>query len=885
MGKINAIKGKNKNKSVSSIKTTDNKIVDQKGAIANELGKHFQNISNGKNGSEAFKKYRKRDQPNTDFHTETTKVYNLSIKISELKNILKNSKDTSPGIDGIPYIMIRQLSEESLKYILEFYNWIFLKHEFPEKWKAAVIVPILKPGKDSTKCSSYRPIALISCLSKILEKILNKRLMWYLEKYNLIDKSQCGFRPGRSTTDHTTRLTSDIQEALVNNEYHISIFLDLAKAYDTVWRQVILNQLMRFDIKGHLAFYIKNFLENRKIKVKVGNFLSENFLLDLGVPQGSSLSVTLFLIAINTILDFIPKNLQKSLFVDDCRLSLRVKYLNDETKKTLQSILNKLEKWASQTGFKFAEGKSEILICTRKIPKIVPKLELTLDNKKLKIVTEKKFLGVWFDWRMTWETHIQTVKNDCTRALRLLKTIAFSKYKTDTKMLIRIYKTMILPKIEYGSLAYGTASITKLKKLDPIHHQALRICLGAFHTTPIESLYTETNLHSLSYRRKIVGIKYYARTLTIPKQNTICNLHDTRRDRLFRDSKRFETAAMKIRLDMAELDIQFPPILEQHTPDVPPWITPTTNTCFDMERLPKNNTPAIEIVNDFLTHKHISDIDIYTDGSKTDFGVGSGLAVRGTSRNNSNFTLAKKEQSSKASILSAELKAISYSLDYLSNLRNKTCTIYSDSKGAIQSIMQYEPKNPLVQEIKTKLTRASTNSNNITFCWVPAHTGITGNEKADEQAKLASAITASTLLPVIATDFYAHIHTQGKKWLQNQWDSHDRNKLHLVDPKIGEKNYHTFLTRREEIKYNRIRLGHSRLTNKYLASGEEAPICILCNQPVTIRHIFTNCPLYAEARNRFFPGRSLKNILSRKNKENCMKVIHFLKYTNLFNEI
>ena len=81
---------------------------------------------------------------------------------------------------------------------------------------------------------------------------------------------------------------------------------------------------------------------------------------------------------------------------------------------------------------------------------------------------------------------------------------------------------MILPKIEYGSLAYGTASITKLKKLDPIHHQALRICLGAFHTTPIESLYTETNLHSLSYRRKIVGIKYYARTLTIPKQNTIC---------------------------------------------------------------------------------------------------------------------------------------------------------------------------------------------------------------------------------------------------------------------------------------------------------------------------------------------------------------------------
>ena len=882
-GKINAMKGKNKNKSVSSIKTTDSKIVDQKGEIATELAKHFQNISNGQNSSEAFKNFRENNQNYLDFNTNTTKVYNLGIKITELKNILKKSKDTSPGMDGIPYIMIRQLPEDSLKYILDFYNRIFLKHEFPEKWKAAVIIPILKPGKDSTKCSSYRPIALISCLSKILEKILNKRLMWYLEKNKLIDKSQCGFRQGRSTTDHTTRLTSDIQEALVNNEYHISIFLDLEKAYDTVWKQVILNQLLKFDIKGHLAFYIKNFLEHRSIKVKVGNYFSENFLLDLGVPQGSSISVTLFLIAVNTILDFIPGNIQKSLFVDDCRISLRAKFLDQKTKDRLQSILNNLEKWASQTGFKFAEGKSELLICTRKIPKTTPNLGLFLDNKKLKIVTEKKFLGVWFDWRMTWKTHINNVRSDCMRALKLLKTIAFSKNKTDTKMLLRIYKTMILPKLEYGCLAYGTASVNNLKILDPIHHQALRICLGAFHTTPIKSLYVETNLHSLSYRRKILGIKYYARTLTIPKQNTICNLYDTRRDELFRDSKRFETVAIKIRLDMKELDIHFPPILEQHLSVIPPWIIPVTKTCFDMEKFPKNEIPSAEIVSEFLKHKHNSDIDIYTDGSKTELGVGSGLAVYRTP--NSRPKLACKPQSSKATILSAELKAISYSLDSIYNLRKTNCTIYSDSKGSLQSIQQYDPKNPLVQEIQRKLTLASTHSNKVIFCWIPAHTGIPGNEKADEQAKLASATTPSTLSSVLAKDLYAHIHIQGKKWLQHQWDSEDQNKLHFVDGKIGEKNYHCFLTRREEIKYNRIRLGHTRLTNKHLAAGEGPPICIMCNRPITTRHIFSKCPLYTEARNKFFPGKNFKSILSRKSNENSIQVTNFLKYTKLFNEI
>ena len=99
------------------------------------------------------------------------------------------------------------------------------------------------------------------------------------------------------------------------------------------------------------------------------------------------------------------------------------------------------------------------------------------------------------------------------------------------------------------------------------------------------------------------------------------------------------------------------------------------------------------------------------------------------------------------------------------------------------------------------------------------------------------------------------------------------------------KNYHSFPTRLEEIKYNRIRLGHSRFTNKFMAAGDDSPICLMCNCPITILHIFTECPLYAEARNRFFPGKFFKGIMSRKSKDNCIKVINFLKYTDLFYEI
>ena len=897
--KIQAIKGKNKNKSVSGLKIGENKLVDQKKDIANELGKHFQNVSNGKNSSESFKKYREGKDKRINFKTtERTSEFNLSIKMSELKNILKTSRDTAPGEDGIPYIMIRQLPQNSINYLLEFYNYIFLNDTFPEKWKESIIIPILKPGKDSTETSSYRPISLISCLSKILEKILNKRLMWYLEKNNLLDKTQCGYRPGRSAPDHLVRLTSDIQQAFVTNKYHISIFLDLEKAYDTCWKQVILNQLLKLKVNGHLAIYIQNFLENRSIKVKVGNNLSEKLLLDLGVPQGSSISCTLFLIAINTITAFIPSEFQKSLFVDDCRISITADKLNDDTRQKLQDVLDNLQIWASQTGFKFAKGKTELLICDRKIPADLRNFgtDLTLNGHKIKSVTEKKFLGLWFDHRMIWKTHITNLKNECSKTLNLLKTLAYSKTKTDTKMLLRIYKSLLLPKLDYGCQAYGTASDHVLNKLNPIHNQALRLCLGAFHTTPIISLGAESNLHTLTYRRKILGIKYFARTQTIDREKTICNLQDRRQVDLFKNSKRYKSVAVNIGANMLELNIEFPKmILKQNTPKLAPWIEPKVKYCFHMENFPKKEHSIAEIKAQFFGHKHDANIDIYTDGSKTgNERVGAGLAIlHEEDRAQNVFTTKNLKLCNKATILTAELGAITIGLADLFGQKNKTIAIYSDSKGALQSIMQYEPKHPIVKKIKDQLSTLYAYNNKITFCWIPSHCEIAGNEIADKQANIASkkqlAPAIEIGLPVVAKDLYSHIAEQGKIWLQNKWDRDSfnendvENKLHYLDNKIGERKFHTFPTRLDEIKYNRIRLGHTRLTNKYLPGGDEPPLCEFCNEQITVRHIFSQCPLHAEARKRFFQPHhhNFQKILSRESAEYGQKVIDFLKYAEI----
>ena len=415
---IERIRGKRKTNRVSSI-LKDGQVIDEGKEIANAIAENYSDISKGKISPPNFKKVRKKNEKRIDFTGRSYKVYNTGITMSELKTVLAKAKESAPGADDIPYILVKNLSEGSLQYILCLYNKIFKEHSFPKLWKEAIVIPILKQDKNPESCESYRPIALISCLSKILENILNNRLMWFLENYGFLHKSQCGNRRGHSTIDHLTTMTTNMQESIVNQKYHVSVFLDIEKAYDTCWNQLVLRQLQKFKMIGHLPIYIQNFLTDRKIRVRVNDSVSDAFDLDLGVPQGSSLSGTLFLIAINTATEFLGSDIEKSLFVDDMSISLSGTNLAAVNKR-LQHALNQLAKFSDFSGFKFSEKKCEVLICSRKIG-MDPSVKLVLNGHSLPIVKEKKFLGLIFDSRLTWIPHIKYIKEECFKISQFIE--------------------------------------------------------------------------------------------------------------------------------------------------------------------------------------------------------------------------------------------------------------------------------------------------------------------------------------------------------------------------------------------------------------------------------------------------------------------------------
>ena len=261
--------------------------------------------------------------------------------------------------------MLKHLAPQATHFLLYLYNKVWTEGDFPPAWKIAIILPFLKPSKSGHLPSDYRPIALTSCLCKLLERMVNCRLMWFLESKQLFSFFQFGYRRALSTLDPLIRLESTIRSALAVGDTVIAVFFDLEKAYDTTWRYHILKTLHSRGINGNLGVFIQNFLTDRTFRVRIKDNLSKSFPQYEGVPQGCVLSTTLFLLAINDIVTALPPGVHYSLYVDDLAIYVKGSDI-PPLQSLLQSAVMSVSRWASNHGFRFSTAKSCAITFTRK---------------------------------------------------------------------------------------------------------------------------------------------------------------------------------------------------------------------------------------------------------------------------------------------------------------------------------------------------------------------------------------------------------------------------------------------------------------------------------------------------------------------------------------
>ena len=861
-------------------------FLDDPNDIADSLGLRFEYVSSYFSCDNTFKRSRKRRETTLAFKSKRAFGYNSPITKEELEREMGTLKNSAPGPDGIHYSMLKNLSATGQNFLLEIFNDIFNTGKLPKHWKLAHVIPILKEGKDPLKPDSYRPIALTSCVCKLFERILNRRLVRYLMEKKLISEAQAGFMKGKSPLDNLVALEHEVHETFLRKEFLLTIFFDLAKAYDTCWRYLILKELHESGMRGKLPLLVVDFLSERKFQVKSCGKLSKEFTQDMGVPQGSVLSVTLFLIAINTISKIVDHFLSYSLYVDDIRVSIPVTGKDwSRATRRIQGFLNKLVKWSNETGFRFSGEKTEVLVFHR-IPGLAkdpdPKLYLYDRNKPLKVVQEKRFLGLIWDRRLNWCAHLKDLRIRASRANNILKVIIKNHRTIGCTQLLRIYRSITRAKMDYGCPIYGTASKTALKILNTAHHQALRLCTGAFRTSPVESLYIEANEPSLQDRRDMLSLQYYTRVCRLPDSTVMKCLRNSTLDARYTNSKgKPKSLSYKIRNLLQSLEINLPQIEPLYFCSVGPWEIPEVHFCNALSSHKKEDTAAVEYQTLFHVHRHQTDFEIYTDGSKGESGVAA-AAVLYDGNQGTEYGVKMHDM---ASVFSAELQAIELGLKSIPrHLHERSCTFYSDSLSSIQAIKGAKLEDKRIGTIYELLEQLEKQKISIDFCWIPGHAGIKGNEAADTYAKNTCKRPVPDKREVPSSDCKLYIKKAIMARWQSRWENlTDNKKLKEIQPEVGKKIM--ALSRKDDLKLTRLRIGHTRLTHSFILTGEDMPVCAACNTPITVKHILLDCGGNIEERMSYFDHRqvTLKTLLS--SNEYIPKVLAFLNSVDLYKEL
>lgn len=413
---------------------------------------------------------------------------------NEVKAILADLKTSSaPGWDNLTTGFLKYISREAVPIITHLANLCFRTGLFPAPLKQSIITPVHKGG-NRDDVNNYRPISVLPTISKIIEKLINNRLLKYFNKFDLLSHSQYGFRQGLSTEDAVTALTTQVVDSLDNGNKCITIFLDLKKAFDTVSVSILVSKLEReFGIRGIPLDLLRNYLSDRKQRVRIGDCISEDAQVSFGVPQGSVLGPTLFLTYINDLCNLRIKNAKIFSYADDTAVVFSGKSWK-EVKVYAELGMTVIAKWLKNNLLTLNTSKTNFIcfcINNRTQPDEQFKLKIhQCDNinnlnckcPKIDKVTLTKYLGVIVDQRLSWYQHLEQVSNRVRKLSWLFNSLRhvvpktlYTRHNSPRNLLNEIYIALVQSVLTYCIPVWGGASKSKFIDVERAQRALIKI--------------------------------------------------------------------------------------------------------------------------------------------------------------------------------------------------------------------------------------------------------------------------------------------------------------------------------------------------------------------------------------------------------------------------
>uniref|UniRef100_A0A0K8U6S8 RNA-directed DNA polymerase from mobile element jockey n=1 Tax=Bactrocera latifrons TaxID=174628 RepID=A0A0K8U6S8_BACLA len=844
--------------------------------IALEFATHFSNISLDSNFSSDFSssKLSSLCSPYLPPSTLSQSAEYLDADISELDfNLaLSSVKGKTPGIDKISYLIIKHLPPFLISRLVKLYNSIFLSGNYPVLWKTSAIIPILKPGKPPGVVSSYRPISLLPCLGKLIEKIIATRLAWYAQSNNLISHNQVAFKRGQGTLDALLHLDHFISDAL-SHKNHVSILsLDFLKAFDRIGIHVVLRQLSRWRVGSRIFNFVKSFLSNRKLSVIISNVSSSVLPLDNGTPQGSPLSVILFTIAfdeISTILsDFVT--IRHQIYADDLILFSKTSNLTSVT-ITFSEILLRLSRWSSTSGTSISFPKSKLFHICKKHQCTIP--TLTFDNTNILCTDSIKFLGIVLDSKYTFKKHCQYIRKRLFVNLNIIKYLSCKRSLIGSALLVNVTKALISSVINYGLEIYGHHSKNHLKMLAAPYHSSVRCSLRVFPTSPIKNILTEAGLPSLKDAVEDSLNKLYSKLIlstnfTIKKdfQSSLCR----------KRSPKIPSSIFKSALFAKTNELPLK-ILLPWSKYIPPWKVNESSFISDLTFLRKSITPSTVYKSRFLElSAHFKSFGwqfIYTDGSKSSH---TSFAVVDDNQQRISYGLLFPF----CSIFTAEatgiLKAVQYAQQNLGKF-----IICTDSLSCFQALKNRSNYNDVIIGIRSLLFSLA---HRLKIMWIPGHSGIIGNTFADSVAKEVCITPTTTSALFVKSDIKRLIIQQRSTKLALDWMNYRHHYSRINSNRI-KPSFPSSLSSNYIIPYIRLRIGHSIITHAHILNGTQINQCPFCDSDLNLLHLLQHCPALQTHRLSNFNNTDPIILLMDPSSNNISKIYNFLKDSDLLRRI
>ena len=709
----------------------------------------------------------------------------------------------------------------------------------PLEWRENRGIVIPKPNKpDYSEPRAFRIISLTSCFQKLMERVI----LWYIQTDlkvpDRLTKTQHGFRRGASTESAIHKLTRQIEDSKVHNRCALSIFLDVEGAFDNVSFQALKQGLEEAGIPNIIAQWIYNMISVRYITL---NYCETSIRRKAtkGSPQGGVLSPLLWNLTLDSLLGNLGINQDfVQAFADDlvifisgiCRITVR---------EVAQATLNKIDRWCRSKGLRLSAVKTVVMLFTRKRNKSLDQ-PIKIGGSNIELSTQAVYLGVTIDSDLSWTPHILRKIAAANRSLHSCRKAVGKIWGLEPKSIRWIYSQAILPATTYAAVVWGNSALTKgflRDKLTNLQRQAALMITRGLKSTPVENL------------EILAGLKPIHNVIREASLATAIRLKTNRKW----DSNYHYPKGHTSHASIIDKQLQTLTSLNSGTLDL-------IETSSILDRHFRSEIPTREAAaSDIQKATKEAGIHIFTDGSKRNQLTGAGFAVyrEGKEIHSEYFSLGEEP-----TVFQCELFAIYRAAQWAHQVFTipEHITFHTDSQAGIKSLNKNDIVSRLVLETLQALNTLGT-QHQVHIKWVPGHTGITGNERADELARKGSdsqPIGPKPFVPIPAAAIQADIKKSG--WsrhvgIYNKAKISENGKI-LIKPlllnnKFYRLNYRN-ATQARTVTW--ILTRHSPLAQfQHKAGNFTSPYCEHCpEQEESSEHFIGECIAYSQIRQEIF---------------------------------